>query len=100
MAGGPVSAIPNWADVDAVVERVVPADVAGHVAVRIEIRAARDVPGFRNLFADAAGTSETVLVPAEVAGPLTPGASVELRVRRGGPRRSYVHREHVRVVSR
>ena len=97
---GPVGAIPNWTDLEAEVERVEPADVAGFVAVRLAIRAVREVPGFRNLFADAAGTSETVLVPAELAAPLRPGVGVELRARRHAPARSYVHRDHLRVVGR
>ncbi len=95
-----VPIVENWSDLTGRVLSCRPAEApAGFLVAEIAASRIDPVEGFPNLLAGAAGRTLDVLVPADLASGagLVPGALVRCRVRRGGPKRIFVHREHFRV---
>ena len=81
-----VQVIENRADIDARVVAIKPdATRPEHRVVTVEVGGTQTVEGYPNLFARTSGSQLDLIVPAEAAKPLTVGAAVRCRIRRGSP---------------
>ena len=100
-----VSVIENWAQLDGTVREVRPdPELPDQLVAVVDVDAVESVEDdegklFPNLFADAAGTSVEVRVPAAPASDqqLASGCKISARVKRTGPNRSFVHPQHLSV---
>lgn len=95
-----VQIIENWSKIIGIVQSLQPSpDVVGFMAVEVVVQAVEPVEGFPNLLEDAVGKNLIIHVPEALAGELgmTIFDWIECQVRRAGPDRYFVHREHVIV---
>jgi hypothetical protein len=89
--------IENWARVRGRIEAVEQADVGDHLAVHIEVSAVESVEGYPNRLHREPGDDLTVLVRRSSIGEVTPGGTLEARVRRAGLDQVYAHPEDLSV---
>lgn len=100
-----VSVIENWAQLEGTVREVRPdPELPDQLVAVVDVDAVEPVEDdegnpFPNLFADAAGGSVELHVPAAPAADheLAPGRRISARVKRTGPDRSFVHPHHLSV---
>ena len=94
-----VQAIENWACLSGTVIQTSPdPSRANHSLVVLEVSTVQDVEGYPNLFAEAAGTRVTILVPEDVVARVgvERDVKIECRVSRRSPRAVVAHRDEVR----
>ena len=97
---GQVQIVENWSEIEGVVEEVGPsAELDSYVVARVKVDRTGEVEGFPNLLGDLEGRHVDILLPKEQAerSRLSAGAGVRCRVRRGGPKRNFVHPDHLEV---
>jgi hypothetical protein len=100
-----VSVVENWARLEGTVREVRPdPELPDRLVAVVDVDAVEPVEDdegkpFPNLFADAAGRSVELQVPAAPASghDLAPGRRISARVKRTGPNRSFVHPRHLSV---
>jgi hypothetical protein len=92
-----VSIRENWSEITGVVRSISSApDLKDYMVAQVQVEQVRDVEGFANLLADTVGTELAIYIPADLISthPLTPGMRITWRVRRGGPHKVFVLRDH------
>jgi hypothetical protein len=94
--------VENWTDIDGRVVGIASAAAPDeHTAVDVSVSSVRDVEGFANLLADAAGSTLRVLVRNDVAQRIgiRPGDGVRARVRKHGVDRVFAHPTQIGITS-
>lgn len=97
-----VSIIENWTEIGGVVSTTAPsAERPSFISLLVDVEWTKPVEGFANLLGDSAGKRLTILAPADLVMKLNvrPGDRLTGRVRQGGPRKIFVHQQHITIGS-